>query len=65
MAKVGDDAALELALNDERKEPKKLNRHVVIALSHMNKRKAALMGQMVKLDKEVTELNAAIAALEE
>ena len=43
--------------------PKK-NRHVVIALSHMNKRREALLVKRAALTKEIEELDAAILALE-
>lgn len=36
MAKVSEDAAAELPLNDERVEPKTHSRHVKIALRHMH-----------------------------
>ena len=42
----------------------KKNRHVVIALNHMNKRREALVAQCAKLRKEIEELEAAIEALE-
>jgi hypothetical protein len=48
----------------EVKEAKKLNRHVVIALAHMNKRRAVLLEQKAKVTKEIEELDAAILALE-
>ena len=37
MAKIAEDAAMELSLNDERKETKK-PRHVVIAINHLSER---------------------------
>lgn len=40
------------------------NRHVVIALSHMNKRREALLAKRASLTKEIEELDAAILALE-
>lgn len=43
---------------------KKQNRHVVIALNHMNKRRSILIDQRAKLTKEIDELDAAILALE-
>ena len=45
-------------------ETKKVNRHVAVALSHLNKRREALLAQRVKLTKEIEELDAAILALE-
>lgn len=43
--------------------PKK-NRHVVVALNHMNKRRETLVAQRDKIDAEIKELDTAIAALE-
>lgn len=63
MAKLNEAAAAELPLNDERL-PTKKNRHVVIALNHMNKRRGALVDQRAKLTKEIEELDAAILALD-
>lgn len=42
----------------------KKNRHVVIALNHMNKRRGALLEKRAQLTKEIEELDAAILALE-
>lgn len=42
----------------------KRNRHVVIALNHMNKRREALLAKRAALTKEIEELDAAILALE-
>jgi hypothetical protein len=42
----------------------KKNRHVVIALNHMNKRRDALLEKRAALTKEIDELDAAILALE-
>lgn len=42
----------------------KKNRHVVIALAHMNKRRSALLEKRAEINKEVEELDAAILALE-
>lgn len=44
-------------------EPKKPNRHVVIALNHMNKRREMLPVKTAELRKEIEELDAAILAL--
>ena len=44
--------------------PKKLNRHVVIALNHMNQRRTSLLAKRIELTKEIEELDAAILALE-
>lgn len=65
MAKVAEDAAEELPLNDERIEaaPKKLNRHVVIALNHMHKRRDTLTDQIDRLVEERKDLLEAIEAL--
>ena len=43
---------------------KKLNRHVVIALNHMNARRTALLEKRALLNKEIEVLDAAILALE-
>ncbi len=48
----------------EPKEVKKLNRHVVIALNHMNQRKRILVDKRGAIQKEIEELDAAIQALE-
>lgn len=61
--KVAEDAAQELPLNDER-IPVKKNRHVTIALNHLNKRLASLLCQKGKLDIEIEEVTEAITALE-
>lgn len=45
-------------------EPKKLNRHVSVALSHLNKRRGALLQKRSILTKEIEELDAAILVLE-
>ena len=45
-------------------ETRKLNRHVVIALNHMNKRREALLEKRAQLTKEIEELDAAILALD-
>lgn len=63
MAKVSEGAAAELELNDERQGTAKKNRHVVVALAHLNKRRGALLDQVKKLQKEIEELDAAILAL--
>ena len=39
------------------------NRHVVIALNHMNKRRESLLVRRAELTKEIEELDAAILAL--
>jgi hypothetical protein len=44
--------------------PKRLNRHIVVALAHMNKRRSALLEKRAEIDREVKELDAAILALE-
>ena len=63
MAKVGEDAAIELPLDDERKPDKKLNRHVVIAINHMKKRRLTLISQSESLKREIDDLDEALAAL--
>lgn len=42
---------------------KKQNRHVVIALNHMGKRRAALLEKRAELTCEIEELDSAILAL--
>lgn len=42
---------------------RKPNRHVVIALNHMNKRREALLAKRAELNREIEELDAAILAL--
>lgn len=61
--KVAEGAAQEISLNDERMEPKKHNRHIVVALNHMNKRREALNQQIDRLVSEVRDLDEAIEAL--
>ena len=63
-------AKQEMLMQDEEVQdevkpaPRKLNRHVVIALAHMNKRRSALLDKRSQLTKEIEELDAAILALE-
>lgn len=66
MAKLNENAAAELPLNGERlPEPtKKLNRHVVIAQNHMNKRREVLLRNRKVIDEELEGLDAAILALD-
>ena len=64
MTKIAEDAALELPLNDERIEPKKLNRHIVVALRHMKTRRVQLTEKIDALTKERNDLDDSIAALE-
>lgn len=64
MAKLDENAAVaELPLNDERL-PKKPNRHVSIALNHLNKRRDALLKQRNKLTDEIEQIDEAILSLE-
>ena len=62
--KIAEDAAIEIPLNDERTAPKKLNRHVVIALNHLRKRRDALEAQAKEIQKQLEEVDGAIKALE-
>lgn len=48
----------------EKQEAQKLNRHVKIALNHLNQRRTALIEKRAQLTKEIEELDAAILALE-
>ena len=63
MAKASEDAAQELPLNDERKPEKKQGRHIVIALNHLNKQRAALAEKIAALTEELESIDASIAAL--
>jgi len=63
MAKVGEDAAMELPLNDERVEPKKHNRHVLVALNHLHKRRDTLLVARQKINDELDEILESIHAL--
>ena len=47
----------------DKQEPRKVNRHVVIALNHMNQRREALLVKAAALRKEIEELDQAILAL--
>jgi len=62
MAKVAEDAALELPINDDRLEPKR-GRHVTIALNHMQKQRDALTKKINSLSKERDGLDQAIDAI--
>jgi hypothetical protein len=42
----------------------KQNRHVTIALNHMNKRRDVLLAKRAEINKEIEELDAGILALE-
>jgi len=42
---------------------KKQNRHVVIALAHMGKRRTALLAKNAEIEAEISELDNAIVAL--
>ncbi len=64
MAKVAEDAAAELPLDDERVAPKKVNRHVTIALRHLNVQREKLLTKRADLTKQIDEIDAAILALE-
>ena len=61
MAKASEDAAIELPLNDERK--RKQGRHIVIALNHLGKQRAALAEKIAALTEELESIDASIAAL--
>ena len=64
MAKASEDAAQELPLNDERKpEPRKQGRHIVIALNHLGKQRAALAEKIAALTEELESIDASIKAL--
>ena len=55
----------EVKEKQSQQEPaQKKNRHVVIALAHMNKRRDALINQRDKISDEIEELEAAILALQ-
>jgi hypothetical protein len=62
--KLSQDAEIELPLNDERlPEPRKLNRHVAIALRHMNIQLESLNGKIEALSRQRDDLQASIKAL--
>ena len=44
--------------------PKELNRHVKIAINHLNKRRDALLERSRVIHKEIEEIDAALMALE-
>lgn len=44
-------------------EVKKPNRHVVIALKHLNERRTVLLDKRAAMTREIEELDAAILAL--
>lgn len=60
---VADVATNELPLNDEKTPEVKKNRHVTIALNHLDKRRDALTTQNNKLTAERDEVDAARKAL--
>lgn len=62
---VAPDAAQELPLDDERAapEPKKHNRHVLVALNHLHKRRDTLNAQKKKIDDELEDILEPIHAL--
>jgi hypothetical protein len=64
MAKVAGDAAIELPLNDERKPERKQGRHIVIALNHLNKQRAALAEKIAVMTEELESIDASIKALD-
>ena len=43
---------------------KKVNRHVVVAVAHLNKRRQALLDKRSELDEEIKGIDQAILALE-
>ena len=63
MAKVAEDAAAELPLNDERL-PTKKNRHVAIGLRHFNIQRDRLLEKRKAINEEIEALDKAILALE-
>lgn len=63
MAKIAEDAAMELPLNDERKPEKKVPRHTAIALRHLNIQRDRLAEKIDEMKVELTSLDASIAAL--
>ena len=63
MAKVSEEAEAELPLNDERL-PTKKNRHVTIALRHLNVQLEKLLTKRADLTKQIEEIDNAILALE-
>jgi hypothetical protein len=67
MAKITEDVAEELPLDDERTgtdvEVKKRPRHVVIALNHLEKQRSSAVVRFEAAQREITDLNKAIEAL--
>ena len=63
MAKVAEDAAAELPLNDERL-PEKVSRHVTIAINHMTQQRNKLNTKIHNLTKERDAIESAIKALD-
>ena len=65
MAKVAEDAAIELPLDDERKpEPKKVPHHIAVALRHLNAQRDKLAVKIKAEQAELDSLDASILALE-
>ena len=64
MAKVSEEAAAELPLNDERVAPKKVSRHVTIGLRHFNIQRDRLLEKRKAINEEIEALDKAILALE-
>ena len=62
--KLNEDAATELPLNDERSPKPKMNRHIVIAIKHMNTRREQLTAKIDALTKERDDLDSSIKAFE-
>ena len=63
MAKLNEDAALELPLNDERKPEKKVPRHTAIALRHLNLQRDKLAEKIAAEQSELERLDASIKAI--
>lgn len=63
MAKVAEDAAMELPLNDERK-PVKLNRHMAVALRNMKVERANLDKKIAVLTAQREQAHKAILEIE-
>jgi hypothetical protein len=64
MAKASEDAAAaELPLNDERKEPRKLARHVRISVDHLTKERDKLTKKIDAFTTERDGIDTAIKAL--
>lgn len=54
----------QLEISGTETPAKKVNRHVVLAVAHLNKRREALLAKRRELDEEIEGIDQAILALE-